>query len=85
MEDYSPTLLAALAALAARSTSPRIKELAYRASSKRWNEALENYHYTLDMERFAALLIHECGAALDPLPSDEAEIIGRIKKHFGVE
>jgi predicted TPR repeat methyltransferase len=70
----------------------RIKELAEQAESSR----LEYNSYTMmnnriqefDKEKFAELIIQECGIALSPMLRDmvsRGQAYDLIKKHFGVE
>jgi hypothetical protein len=70
----------------------RIQELALQCNA--WNQVYDNKRFMVDsnfdIERFAELLIKECGVALNP-PVQVRNIISRgqaydlIKKHFGVE
>ena len=70
----------------------RIKELAEQAESSR----LEYNSYTMmnnmvgefDKQKFAELIIKECGVALSPMLRDmvsRGQAYDLIKKHFGVE
>ena len=70
----------------------RIKELAEQAESSR----LEYNSYTMmnnriqefDKEKFAELIIQECGIALSPMLRDmvsRGQAYDLIKQHFGVD
>ena len=68
----------------------RIKELAKEAGAihihgNPKDRALVGYH---DIEKFAELIVRECGVALSPMLRDmvsRGQAYDLIKKHFGVE
>jgi hypothetical protein len=72
--------------------NPRIRELALKCGAWQqvYGERLFMHNHNFDIERFAELIIEECGVALNP-PVQVRNIISRgqaydlIKKHFGVE
>lgn len=68
----------------------RIKQLEKQCWSHRVNGTLIDGHLHFDVEKFAELIVRECGIALNP-PVQNRNVISRgqaydlIKKHFGVE
>ncbi len=71
----------------------RIKELAEQAlgyAEKNQSADIPQHWFKLYNEKFAELIVRECGVALNP-PVQNRNVISRgqaydlIKKHFGVE
>ena len=67
----------------------RIKELAEQATTRVNAVPNESMAYTyFDTEKFAELIVKECGVALSPMLRDmvsRGQAFDLIKKHFGVE
>jgi hypothetical protein len=71
----------------------RIKELAEQAGLEFDDDLVlepEAIYYTTqkDLEKFAELIVQECGVALSPMLRDmisRGQAVELIKKHFGVE
>jgi len=65
----------------------RIKELVKQATTieeHKWGVSYDNF----DKEKFAELIVRECGVALSPMLRDmisRGQAFDLIKKHFGVE
>ena len=61
----------------------RIRELAEQATSYNNSDG-----WLFDKEKFAELIVQECGVALSPMLRDmisRGQAVELIKKHFGVE
>ena len=61
------------------------KELAMKYANKMGNSVLHNAEH---LEKFAELIIEECGVALSPMLRDmvsRGQAYDLIKQHFGVE
>ena len=65
----------------------RIRELVKQATTieeHKWGVSYDNF----DKEKFAELIVRECGVALSPMLRDmisRGQAFDLIKKHFGVE
>jgi hypothetical protein len=72
--------------------NPHIQELALECGAwhQIYGDQLFMHDHNFDIEKFARLIIAECGVALNP-PVQVRDVISRgqaynlIKKHFGVE
>jgi len=70
----------------------RIQELALQCGAwhQVYGDELFMHNHNFDIERFAELIIEECGVALRP-PVQVRDVISRgqahdlIKKHFGID
>lgn len=65
--------------------NPQIEKLAMNYANKMGNSVLHNADH---LEKFAALIIEECGVALSPMLRDmvsRGQAYDLIKQHFGVE
>jgi len=68
--------------------NPKIKALEKQCWSHRVNGVLVDGHLHFDTEKFAQLIVKECGVALSPMLRDmisRGQAFDLIKKHFGVE
>jgi hypothetical protein len=68
--------------------NPKIKALEQQCWSHRVNGVLVDGHLHFDTEKFAQLIVKECGVALSPMLRDmisRGQAFDLIKKHFGVE
>ena len=66
----------------------RIRELAEQAGSTHKQNLGVYQFYTDELERFAELIVRECGVALSPMLRDmisRGQAYDLIKEHFGVE
>jgi hypothetical protein len=66
----------------------RIKELEKQCWSHYVNGVLIDGHLHFDVNKFAELIIKECGIALSPMLRDmisRGQAYDLIKEHFGVE
>jgi hypothetical protein len=66
----------------------RIKELAEQAGSTHKQNLGVYQFYTDELEKFAELIVKECGVALNPMLRDmvsRGKAYDLIKQHFGVE
>ena len=66
----------------------RIRQLEKQCWSHRVDGALVDGHLHFDTQRFAELIVRECGVALTPMLRDmvsRGQAYDLIKKHFGVE
>ena len=66
----------------------RIKELAEQATTYIEPTATSGEGWIFDKEKFAELIIRECGVALSPMLRDmvsRGQAYNLIKEHFGVE
>jgi hypothetical protein len=65
----------------------RIKELAEQAGF-RSNPDIYDRNQSFDIEKFAELIVRECGVALSPMLRDmvsRGQAYDLIRQHFGVE
>ena len=66
----------------------RIKQLAEQAGSTHKQNLGVYQFYTDELEKFAELIVRECGVALSPMLRDmvsRGQAYDLIKQHFGVE
>ena len=67
----------------------RIRELINEATSFKEGDTEEKYDIEVfDKEKFAELIVRECGVALSPMLRDmvsRGQAYNLIKEHFGVE
>ena len=68
----------------------RIRELAVMCGA--WNQVYNNKEFMVDrtfnVEKFAEMIVKECGVALSPMLRDmvsRGQAYNLIKEHFGVE
>jgi hypothetical protein len=66
----------------------QIRELEKQCWSHYVNGVLIDGHLHFDTQKFAELIVRECGVALSPMLRDmisRGQAVELIKKHFGVE
>ena len=66
----------------------RIKELVRESNLDVYGLGKEKYKWEYTVEKFAELIVLECGVALSPMLRDmisRGQAYDLIKKHFGVE
>ena len=66
----------------------RIRELVRESNLDMYGVGKERHRWEYTVEKFAELIVRECGVALSPMLRDmisRGQAYDLIKKHFGVE